>query len=119
MSNLKTRKWSTIQARRAHRTCVYGEAAMSTALVYHPFYLEHYQPGHPESPERLKAIMATLDASPLKQRLTPIDPKPVSLNRLERVHTPEYVTRVRKLAESGGDAWRGGETYICPRSYDA
>lgn len=92
---------------------------MSTAIVYHPLYLEHYQPGHPESPERLKAIMTTLDASPLKARLTPIEPKPVSLNRLERVHTREYVTYVRKLAESGGDAWHGGETYICPRSYDA
>jgi acetoin utilization deacetylase AcuC-like enzyme len=63
--------------------------------------------------------MAALEASPLKARLTPIEPKPVSLERLERVHTPEYVAHVRKLAESGGDAWRGGETYVCPRSYDA
>jgi len=92
---------------------------MSTAIVYHPLYLEHYQPGHPESPERLEAIMAALEASPLKARLTSLEPKPVSLERLERVHTPEYVARIRKLAATGGDAWRGGETYVCPRSYDA
>ena len=92
---------------------------MSTAIVYDPIYLEHYQPGHPESPQRLKAIMSALDGSPIKPRLTPLEPKPVSLERLHRVHTPEYVSHIRMLAESGGDAWHGGETYVCPQSYAA
>jgi acetoin utilization deacetylase AcuC-like enzyme len=92
---------------------------MTTAFVYHPLYLEHYQPGHPESPQRLRAIMAALDASPFKARLTPLEPKPISLERLQRVHTPQYVAHIRDLAASGGDAWHGGETYVCPQSYDA
>jgi acetoin utilization deacetylase AcuC-like enzyme len=29
------------------------------------------------------------------------------------------VARIRALAERGGDAWHGGETYVCPQSYDA
>jgi len=95
------------------------EETMATAIVYHPLYLEHYQPGHPESPERLKAIMAALDASPLKTRLTPIAPQPISLERLQRVHSPKYVEYIRDLAARGGDAWRGGETFVGPRSYDA
>jgi acetoin utilization deacetylase AcuC-like enzyme len=92
---------------------------MTTAYVYHPLYLEHYQPGHPESPERLKAIMAALNASPIKARLTQLEPKPISLERLQRVHTPDYVASIRDIAASGGDAWRGGETYVSPQSYDA
>jgi len=92
---------------------------MTTAIVYHPLYLEHYQPGHPESPQRLRAIMAALEASPIKARLTPLEPEPVSLERLQRVHTPEYVAHIRDLAANGGDAWRGGETYVCSQSYDA
>jgi acetoin utilization deacetylase AcuC-like enzyme len=92
---------------------------MTTAIVYHPLYLEHHQPGHPESPQRLRAIMSALDASSIKSRLTPLGARPISLERLQRVHTPEYVGHVRKLAEGGGDAWHGGETYVCPKSYDA
>jgi acetoin utilization deacetylase AcuC-like enzyme len=92
---------------------------MTTAILYHPLYLEHYQPGHPESPERLKAIMAALDASPIKPRLTRVEPRPISLERLCRVHTPDYVASIRDTAASGGDAWHGGETYVCPHSYDA
>ena len=40
---------------------------MTTAYVYHPLYLQHEQWGHPESPERLKRTMATLDASHSKR----------------------------------------------------
>ena len=92
---------------------------MTTAYVYHPLYLEHSQPGHPESPERLEAIVAALDKSILKARLTQLEPQPIGLERLQRVHAPEYVARIRNLAASGGDAWHGGETYVCPHSYDA
>jgi acetoin utilization deacetylase AcuC-like enzyme len=92
---------------------------MTTAIVYHPLYLEHYQPGHPESPERLKAIMSALNASPIKARLTQLEPKPISPERLHRVHTADYVASIRDIAASGGDAWRGGETYVGSQSYDA
>jgi acetoin utilization deacetylase AcuC-like enzyme len=92
---------------------------MTSAIVYHPLYLEHYQPGHPESPQRLHAILSALEASPIKPRLTPLEPKPISLERLQRVHAPDYVARIRQLAETGGDAWHGGETYVVSRSYDA
>src|SRR5512137_2429658 len=92
---------------------------MATAIVNHPLYLEHYQPGHPESPQRLRAILSALDASPIRSRLTPLEARPVSLERLQRVHTPDYIGRIRDLAESGGDAWHGGETYVCTKSYAA
>jgi acetoin utilization deacetylase AcuC-like enzyme len=92
---------------------------MTTAYVYHPLYLQHEQWGHPESPERLKRTMATLDASPLKARLMRLEPQPISVERLERVHTPSYIAHIHDQAVSGGNAWRGGETFVCPESYDA
>ncbi len=92
---------------------------MTTAIVYDPLYLEHDYPGHPESPARLRAIVKALDASQMWARLTRLDPQPISLERLHRVHAPAHVSAVKRGAESGGAAWRGGETYVSRRSYDA
>jgi len=92
---------------------------MTTALVYDPLYLEHAQPGHPESPERLRAILSALDKSALKSQLVQLAPQPVSLERLCRVHKPDYVSHIEDLSASGGNAWDGGETYVGPRTYDA
>jgi len=43
--------------------------------VYDPLYLEHEMPGHPESPARLRAIMAHLEESGVLARLTAIEPR--------------------------------------------
>ena len=92
---------------------------MTTAYVFHPLYLEHEQWGHPESPERLTRTMAALNASPLKPRLVPLEPKPIPLEHLQLVHTSSYIAHIHDQAVSGGGAWRGGETFVCPESYDA
>jgi acetoin utilization deacetylase AcuC-like enzyme len=92
---------------------------MTTAVVYDPLYLEHEYPNHPESPGRLQAIVEALDASHLWGRLHRLDAQAISLDRLHRVHAPDYVRSVKEGAESGGASWRGGETYVGRRSYDA
>lgn len=92
---------------------------MSTAVVYDPLYLEHECRGHPESPARLRAIVKALDNHQMWARLARLEPQPVSLERLQRVHTPEHVNAVKDGAESGGATWRGGETYVSRHSYDA
>lgn len=92
---------------------------MTTAVVYNPLYLEHEYPNHPESPGRLLAIVEALDASRLWERLRRLDAQPIGLERLHRVHAPDYVRSVKEGAESGGASWRGGETYVGRRSYDA
>lgn len=93
---------------------------MSTAYLYDPIYLQHRQPGHVESPERLTAITRALDVTRLRERLIELTPQPISLERLTRVHHAEYVTRVQQVAERGG-GWlgRGAETYVAPQSYTA
>lgn len=92
---------------------------MTTAVVYHPLYLEHECHGHPESPARLRAIVKALDNQQMWTRLARLEAQPISLERLQRVHTPEHVNAVKGGAESGGATWRGGETYVSRRSYDA
>jgi acetoin utilization deacetylase AcuC-like enzyme len=92
---------------------------MSTGYIYDPLFLEHELPGHIEGPERLQAIMRELEVTGLLARLTALSYRPASAEELERVHTLTYVEEIRRLAETGGATWHGGETYVVERSFDA
>ena len=94
---------------------------MPTAYLYDPIYLQHFQRGHIEGPERLDAINRALDESRVRERLTELKPQPIAIERLTRVHHAEYVARVKAIADRGGGGLmgRGDETYVAPRSYDA
>ena len=94
---------------------------MTTAYLYDPVYLQHFQPDHIEGPERLDAINRALDVSHMRERLIELKPQPIDLQRLTRVHHAEYVTRVKQVAERGGGGLmgRGDETYVATQSYDA
>ncbi|MDO8613854.1 MAG: histone deacetylase [Dehalococcoidia bacterium] len=86
--------------------------------VYDPLYLEHEMPGHPESPARLRAIVAHLEESGVLARLTKIEPRDATPDDIELLHSREHVARVRGAAEKGG-AWLDPDTYVAPRSYEA
>jgi acetoin utilization deacetylase AcuC-like enzyme len=94
---------------------------MPTAYLYDPIYLQHFQPGHMEGPERLEQIQRALDVTGLRERLIALTPQPISLERLTRVHHAEYTARVKQIAEQGGGGLtgRGAETYVAPQSYAA
>jgi acetoin utilization deacetylase AcuC-like enzyme len=91
---------------------------MATGYVYHPIYLEHDRPGHPESAERLERTIGRLWDSGVLDRTVQIEPRPATQEELERVHTPAYIERVKGVAESGG-GHLDPDTYVAPRSYDA
>jgi len=82
-------------------------------LVYHPRYHEHRQTiGHPESPERLDAIVARLKLENLwKDVLTP---EPIDRKLLEKVHTPEYIDSVKDF----GEGYMDPDTYVRPQTYE-
>jgi acetoin utilization deacetylase AcuC-like enzyme len=94
---------------------------MSTAYVFDPLYLEHNQPGHPESRERLEQVNQALDDSCMRQRLQRLEPKPVTLGRLLRAHSPAHVKRVEQVAKRGGGGLSSphDETYVAAKSYEA
>ncbi|HDN80955.1 MAG: histone deacetylase [Chloroflexi bacterium] len=89
-----------------------------TGYVYHPIYLEHTCAGHPENHHRLKAIMELLKERDVLPHLQLVEPKPVSMELLERVHNPYYIKLVQRVAETGGGNL-DMDTYVGPRSYEA
>ena len=87
----------------------------------HPACLEHDPreglPGHPESPERLRAIEAALverDWLGWERREAPA----ASVEELELVHPPAHVERIRDLCTSGGGAI-DPDTYAGEASWEA
>jgi acetoin utilization deacetylase AcuC-like enzyme len=93
-------------------------AEMSTAYVYHPLYLAHDLPGHPENARRLRRVMEMLEADERLARLHALDPRLATREELERVHSPALIERVRRTAEAGG-GHLDADTYLAPRSYEA
>ncbi|CUS35347.1 conserved hypothetical protein [Candidatus Nitrospira nitrosa] len=74
-----------------------------TGLVYHPAYLEHDMgPGHPESPNRLRAIMQRLEESGTAAQLTRIEPRRAEDEWITQVHTPAYVASLNRHAPKDG-----------------
>jgi len=64
---------------------------------------------HPEHPGTKRRLKNLLDATGLSASLVPLEPRPVTIAELCRVHDEAYVERIRQLSQGrGGDA--GGET---------
>jgi acetoin utilization deacetylase AcuC-like enzyme len=90
-------------------------------LLGHPSSLEHDPreglPGHPENPERLRAIeraLAARDWLGWERREAPA----ASEEELLRVHTAGHLERIRELCRAGGGVI-DADTYAGPASYEA
>ncbi|HVV91259.1 MAG TPA: histone deacetylase, partial [Solirubrobacterales bacterium] len=100
-----------------------GASRKLGALLYFsdPSSLEHdpleAMPGHPEQPERLRAIerrLAAEDWLGWERRPAPA----ASSAELRLVHTARHVAAIREMSEAGGGAV-DGETWDGPNSYRA
>ncbi len=90
-----------------------------TLLVYHPIFLEHDSgPGHPESPERLRAVLRSLEMTGLRRRCREIQARPATEAEIARVHSPEYISLVRGMSQGGG-GYLDLDTFVSGASYDA
>jgi len=87
-------------------------------LVYDPIYLKHDTGGHVENARRLKAIMAQLEQTGLKAKLTEIKPRPATTKELCLVHEEQHVFHIQDIAERGG-GWLDGDTVMSADSYQA
>ncbi|MDE3035405.1 MAG: histone deacetylase [Nitrospirota bacterium] len=91
-----------------------------TGLVYHQDYLQHDMGfGHPESPDRLRAIMAKLEAVGLLARVTGIEPAKASDEAITQVHTQSYLAQLKTLAPAEGRASLDPDTSMSPGSLQA
>ena len=91
---------------------------MKTGLVYDPIYLEHDTGDHVENPRRLVDAMSYLKETGIKERLISLPARPASLEELEMIHAPEYVSYIKSKAENGG-GWLDPDTVMSPKSYEA
>jgi acetoin utilization deacetylase AcuC-like enzyme len=92
----------------------------TTALVYHRDFLLHDTGGmHPESKERLEAIIERLEETGLIGELLPIEPQPVSMNMLLAVHDQDYIEMVRRKIENGEALLDAGDTRAGKGSWQA
>ena len=67
-----------------------------TGFVYDPIYLEHWlEPGHPESPQRLKSIMAAMERSGLSEKVKMLSPLSEVLPYMQLVHTRAHVDSIK------------------------
>jgi len=91
----------------------------AVGLVTSPEYLKHQAgEGHPESPERLKAIWECLQESSLLGKLTLLEPLSHEARWIEVIHDSGYVRRVEEACLRG-DSWIDSlDTGICPVSFE-
>ncbi len=82
---------------------------MSTGFIYDDIFLRHRPDRwHPESPERLRAIMNGLDNRPdLKERLLFFKPERAEIELLKLIHTDDHIRRILE----------GSEGYLDPDTY--
>jgi acetoin utilization deacetylase AcuC-like enzyme len=77
-------------------------------IVWHPSSLEHGAgPGHPESPQRLEAILAALRAWTPAEELTWHEAEPAGDAAIGRVHSRQYLEMLAAVAARGGGALDG------------
>ena len=73
-------------------------------------------PGHPERPERLRAIRRRFDERGIPARCAPLETIPVDDGLLRRVHDPAHVDRVDAASASGARLLDSMDTTISPES---
>jgi len=81
------------------------------------FLLHKTPPGHPESPERVKAILDLMKRTKLPNYVEVRSPVPIDERELELVHDRDYVEYVKRVIEAGG-GYLDPDTYASPTSWE-
>jgi acetoin utilization deacetylase AcuC-like enzyme len=90
-------------------------AGMTVAFVTTPLHAEHSAQDHPESPDRLEAVLSLVRECGLLERLRPVEPRDAGAEELTLVHEPRYIEALDRACAAGG-GWADMDTYITPRS---
>ena len=92
---------------------------MSTLLITHPACLEHLTPlGHPERPDRLRAIEQALEAEKfqtLARAAAPLAP----LETVALCHPMDYIVEIRDATPKEGMVRLDADTSMSPGSFEA
>src|SRR5580692_8119324 len=92
---------------------------MTTLLISHPACLQHLTPmGHPERPDRLRAVEQALAADKFKP-LTREQAPMASLESIALCHPMEYVEEIREASPKEGLIHLDADTSMSPGSFEA
>jgi len=92
---------------------------MTTLYLTHDVCIEHDTgPGHPERPDRLRAIKLVTDL-PAFDALVREDAPMADVNDIERAHPGQYIESIREAVPEEGLARVDGDTVLSPKSWDA
>jgi acetoin utilization deacetylase AcuC-like enzyme len=92
---------------------------MSTLLITHPACLEHLTPaGHPERPDRLRAVERALEAERF-QSLARVQAPQASLEVIALCHPMDYVIEIRDATPRQGLVRLDADTSMSPGSFEA
>lgn len=91
-----------------------------SGFVYHPDYLKHDMgAGHPESPERLRAIVSRLKASGVLAQTVQMDPVVAPAEWITQVHAHAYVKELKARVPASGRVSLDPDTSLSPGSLPA
>jgi acetoin utilization deacetylase AcuC-like enzyme len=92
---------------------------MSTLLVTHPACLDHRTPlGHPERPDRLRAIEQALEDERF-QTLARVQAPAAALETIALCHPLDYVTQIQEATPKQGVVQLDADTAMSPGSFEA
>jgi acetoin utilization deacetylase AcuC-like enzyme len=92
---------------------------MSTLLITHPSSMNHLNgPGHPERPDRLRAIESVLEGEQF-QTLARVQAPAASLEAIALCHPMEYVEAIRDASPTEGLVQLDADTSMSPGSFEA
>ncbi|MCS5710397.1 histone deacetylase family protein [Candidatus Berkiella aquae] len=93
---------------------------MSIIVFTHPIFVKHEMGvGHPESPQRIKAIQQALEKAPYHQQLIWQEPPQATKAQLARVHHEDYIEKLFKVAPQTGYLSLDPDTVMNPYSLTA
>ena len=92
---------------------------MSTRYFHHSIFSEHLTgPGHPERPDRMRAVAAALEHETF-QHLDRIEAPEGALESIYRCHPEDHVRRIATTIPDDGMVRIDGDTVVSPRSFTA
>jgi acetoin utilization deacetylase AcuC-like enzyme len=92
---------------------------MTTLLLTHADCIEHAPPeGHPERPDRLRAIMAMLEAEPFEDLIRE-EAELGSLEHVAKAHPQDYISLIEGSRPDEGLEPLDPDTWMGPKSWDA
>src|SRR5262245_58496335 len=92
---------------------------MSTLLITHPASLNHLTPpGHPERPDRLRAIAQVLDGESFKD-LIRVEAPAASLDTIALCHPMDFIEEIQAATPKQGLVQIDADTSMSPGSFEA